>query len=91
MSKDPGQRLSRRAGGKRVWRWLRNAVLGAIAILLVFAAAGAVYQSVATARDARRFSPPGEMVDVGGFRLHLDIDMDDQHASPLRHERTRPL
>lgn len=72
MSKDPEQQKPRRVGGRRLWRWLRNAVLGAIAMLLLLAAAGATYQSVATARDARRFSPPGEMVDVGGFRLHLN-------------------
>ncbi len=72
MRKGAERRKPRRAGGRKVWRWLRNAVLGAITILLLLAAGGATYQSVATARDARRFPPPGQMVDVGGFRLHLD-------------------
>ena len=39
-----------------------------IAILLV---AGAAYQSIGTSADARRFPPPGQLVDAGGFRLHL--------------------
>ena len=44
-------------------------------ILLAIAAAalaitGGVYQSVGSARDARRFPPPGTLVDVGGYRLH---------------------
>jgi pimeloyl-ACP methyl ester carboxylesterase len=33
--------------------------------------AGAVYESAAEARDAQAFPPPGQMVDVGGHRLHL--------------------
>lgn len=32
---------------------------------------GALYQAIATARDKRRFPPPGQLVDAGGFRLHL--------------------
>jgi pimeloyl-ACP methyl ester carboxylesterase len=40
-------------------------------VLLVLALAGIVYQSVGLARDARRFPPPGELVDVGGHRLHV--------------------
>ena len=32
--------------------------------------AGAIYQSVGLARDTRRLPPPGQLVDVGGRRLH---------------------
>src|SRR5712692_5667421 len=42
------------------------------AIFVVLALAGAVYQSIGTARDTRRFPPAGRMVDVGGFRLHME-------------------
>jgi pimeloyl-ACP methyl ester carboxylesterase len=38
--------------------------------LLALAVAGVLYQSVGAARDARRFPPPGQLVDVGGHRLH---------------------
>src|SRR4051812_18492736 len=34
------------------------------------AAAGAVYQSIGLARDARRFPPPGRLIDIGDVRLH---------------------
>jgi pimeloyl-ACP methyl ester carboxylesterase len=37
------------------------------------AAAGFVYQIVATQRDKRRFPPPGQLVDIGGRRLHLNM------------------
>jgi len=45
-------------------------VAGAIFMLLVLA--GVVYQTIGTASDARRFPPPGRMVDLGGFRLHVE-------------------
>jgi pimeloyl-ACP methyl ester carboxylesterase len=44
-------------------------VCALIAILIV---TGVIYQAIGTARDARRFPPPGRMVDVGGFRLHME-------------------
>ena len=33
--------------------------------------AGSVYQYLAERRDLRLNPPPGDLVDVGGFRLHL--------------------
>jgi pimeloyl-ACP methyl ester carboxylesterase len=43
-------------------------------IAAVAAAAGlasATYQAVSEARDRRRYRPPGQLVDIGGRRLHL--------------------
>jgi pimeloyl-ACP methyl ester carboxylesterase len=39
--------------------------------LLALGLAGAAYQGIATALDSRRYPPPGRMVDVGGYRLHI--------------------
>jgi pimeloyl-ACP methyl ester carboxylesterase len=33
---------------------------------------GAVYESIAEASDARTYPPPGKLVDVGGYRLHIN-------------------
>jgi pimeloyl-ACP methyl ester carboxylesterase len=45
--------------------------------LLAFAAllliAGAWYQHAGAIRDARRFPPPGRLIDIGGARLHINI------------------
>lgn len=38
--------------------------------VLVILVAGAFYQLLGSVRDARRFRPPGRLVDVGGHRLH---------------------
>jgi pimeloyl-ACP methyl ester carboxylesterase len=42
----------------------------AVGALLLGSAAG---HRLLTARDRRRFPPPGLLVDVGGHRLHLDV------------------
>jgi pimeloyl-ACP methyl ester carboxylesterase len=46
--------------------------LGLIAALSVgLAAAGAGYEAVAARGDAQAYPPPGRMVDVGGYKLHI--------------------
>jgi pimeloyl-ACP methyl ester carboxylesterase len=54
----------RKAVVKRVVAW----VLTAIAATAV---AGALYERIAAAHDRARHPPPGTLVDVGGYRLHL--------------------
>lgn len=44
------------------------ALLAAVVALL---AAGALYQAVAARRLRLQFTPPGQLIDVGGHRLHL--------------------
>jgi pimeloyl-ACP methyl ester carboxylesterase len=51
--------------------WLKRGLLGVIAFFAVLAVAGMVAQSIATARDQRRYPPPGELVDIGDFSLHV--------------------
>ena len=53
-------------------RWTGVALLGLVVVLLVLAVVGAIYQTVATERAERAYPPPGEMVDVGGYNLHID-------------------
>jgi len=49
-------------------------VIGVVLAGVVTAAGiGASWQAVASRRDRRRFPPPGELVDVGGHRLHLIV------------------
>jgi pimeloyl-ACP methyl ester carboxylesterase len=55
-----------------VWRWTKRLAVGVMGLVLLLALAGAAYQAIASARDARRYPPPGEFVDVGGYRLHIN-------------------
>jgi pimeloyl-ACP methyl ester carboxylesterase len=47
-------------------------LLGLVVALLALAVAGAIYQAIATERAERAYPPPGEMVDVGGYSLHIN-------------------
>ena len=55
---------------KKSRRLLRR--LGKV-LIVIFAlmAVGAVYESLSEAADIRAYPPPGKMVDVGGYRLHI--------------------
>jgi pimeloyl-ACP methyl ester carboxylesterase len=53
-------------------RRIGMALLGLIVVLLALAVAGAIYQAIATERAERAYPPPGEMVDVGGYSLHIN-------------------
>lgn len=52
----------------RVFRYL---VTAEVLFLAVMAVVGAVYQGVSARRDSAAYKPPGKLVDVGGYRLHL--------------------
>ena len=53
---------------RRIWRPL----LGLVVVLLALAVAGAIYQAIATELAERAYPPPGQMVEVGGYSLHIN-------------------
>jgi pimeloyl-ACP methyl ester carboxylesterase len=53
---------------------------GAVAALV---GAGLLYQRVGLARQRREFAPPGEMIDVGGHRLHVNCQGASHAGSPV--------
>src|SRR5215212_8580352 len=63
MSSTTSRRLMRRIGKALLWL---------VVALLILAVAGAIYQTIATERAERAYPPPGEMVDVGGYSLHIN-------------------
>ena len=54
--------------GRKLMIWLG----GILVVLLILLLAGAIYEPLAEAADAKAYPPPGQMVDVGGYRLHLN-------------------
>lgn len=50
------------------FRWLVRVVVLLVGLTL----AGTVYESVAETSDIRAYPPRGQMVDVGGYRLHIN-------------------
>jgi pimeloyl-ACP methyl ester carboxylesterase len=57
----------RRQVRSRIGRWLLYPVLAVLAI----AAVGGGYQTVRESLEAKAYPPPGQLIDVGGHRLHL--------------------
>jgi pimeloyl-ACP methyl ester carboxylesterase len=51
--------------------WTTRVLVGLCSLIVVTALTGAAYQSVATRRDLAVTPPPGQLVDIGGYKLHL--------------------
>jgi len=53
-------------------RWLRIILRSLLVLVIFLATAGYLYQNIAETRD-RRFNPmPGRLIDIGGYKLHID-------------------
>ncbi|MBZ0296633.1 MAG: alpha/beta hydrolase, partial [Anaerolineae bacterium] len=53
---------------RRRFRWLIRVVVLVVGLIL----AGTIYESVSEAADIQAYPPLGQMVDVGGYRLHIN-------------------
>jgi pimeloyl-ACP methyl ester carboxylesterase len=51
--------------------WLKRTLLGAFALLIVLIGLGTGYEAFMAAGDAARYPPPGQLVDVGGYKMHI--------------------
>jgi pimeloyl-ACP methyl ester carboxylesterase len=50
---------------------LGRGAIGLLIFLAIAMAAGAIYQSAASASDSKKYPPPGKLHDTGDYRLHL--------------------
>jgi pimeloyl-ACP methyl ester carboxylesterase len=72
MSSDSGATGSKLSSKhRRILHWVKIIGLGSVGVVLVLARAGAAYQWIAHNRDMCLNPPPGQLVDVGGYRMHL--------------------
>ncbi|WP_010480470.1 alpha/beta fold hydrolase [Acaryochloris sp. CCMEE 5410] len=51
---------------------MENWLVLSLGILILGLLVGMVYQRVGQAFDQHKYPPPGQLVDIGGFRLHLN-------------------
>ena len=61
-----GPALKRR--GRGCLLWLGASLAAFLGLMLV----GHIYEPIAEAADAKAYPPPGQLVDVGGHRLHIN-------------------
>ena len=54
-----------------VLKWAGRVLAWILIGVILLAIAGAIYQALATAADRRAYPAPGQLVDVGGHRLHV--------------------
>ena len=54
-----------------MWRWTVRIFVVLGAFLIVAALSGATYQWLATRQEIAATPPPGHLIDIGGYRLHL--------------------
>jgi pimeloyl-ACP methyl ester carboxylesterase len=52
--------------------WLRRIILTVLVFLLILAAAGFLYENISEARDRRFNRMQGQLVNVGGRKMHID-------------------
>jgi len=55
----------------KIRSWLGYLAAGFLALVLLLACAGFIYEQVAESRDRRLNHPPGQLVDVGGYQMHI--------------------
>lgn len=68
--------------GSRVWVWLKRGLLGLLILVAALSLIGATYQAIANEVDKRNYSAPGQLVDVGGYRLHLNCTGSNAAGNP---------
>jgi pimeloyl-ACP methyl ester carboxylesterase len=51
--------------------WLRRIAWRTAALILVAMLGGALYQNVLLARERHAYPMPGQLIDVGGYKMHL--------------------
>jgi pimeloyl-ACP methyl ester carboxylesterase len=57
----------------RGWRWwLIRIIIVLVGVPILSLLLGFVYETLASGSDWDRYPPPGELVDIGGYRLHLN-------------------
>src|SRR5689334_19998980 len=64
----PGITLTSKSRGRGCLLWLGRGLAVVLGLLLV----GYIYEPMAEAADAKTYPPPGQLVDVGGYRLHIN-------------------
>lgn len=50
---------------------------GFATLILTLALAGMIYQVIATRLDRQKYPPPGRLVDIGGYQLHINCSGSD--------------
>ena len=59
---------------KKLVNYLKRGIIILTVAIFILAITGTIYQTVATEADRRNFPPPGNMIDVDGFKMHIHCE-----------------
>jgi len=68
--------------GSGCFTWIKRILLFVLILLIVLPLLGITYQTLATQADQKKYPAPGQLIDIGGFRLHLYCIGDSKNGSP---------
>jgi pimeloyl-ACP methyl ester carboxylesterase len=54
-----------------IWKWTKRITVGVLILFLVLTALTWTAGALAKSKIAREYPPPGQLVDVGGFKMHI--------------------
>jgi hypothetical protein len=69
---NPGMNIQARPAKAVNFLW--RSLIYVIILVLLLAIVGTVYQTAAAEGDQRNFPPPGNSIDVGGFKMHIHCE-----------------
>ena len=55
----------------KVFDWLKRFFIGLSILIFLLAIAGMIYQTASTESDQRKYPPPGVLVNVDGYKMHI--------------------
>ena len=64
-------KMSRQTRANLILDFLKRSFIRVTIFVLVLAIAGMIYQTAATESDQRRYPPPGILVNVDGYQMHI--------------------
>ena len=56
----------------RLLKGVKMFFTGLLVFLFIISMTGLIYQTAATEADRQNYPPPGNLIDVGGFKMHID-------------------
>jgi len=56
---------------QKILNSIKRGVIGTILVLLLLAIAGTIYQTAGAEADQKNYPAPGNLIDVGGFKMHI--------------------
>src|SRR5215510_5721332 len=62
--------------------WVKRIFLTLLIIVVGLSILGVVYQNLSTQADEEKYPAPGQLIDIGGYRLHLYCMGESTNGSP---------